>query len=101
MADFVSAKSYKSSDISPLVEQLHFVGIKTIGELSQALQEREPLILWQWKQRMTERPPKRESLIRGICLFHLFQVLVAMRQSTKEMVSRNRFDIECPNSETL
>jgi len=81
---------HENSDISPLVELMHYVGLNTIGDLSQALRSHKDVLLRQWKIRMGAKQKTRDHMIRGLGLFQLFQVSIAQKGSVEDL--RRAFD---------
>ena len=81
MASYVKAKLIPRKHVGDLVQVLRFAGIKTIADLRQSLAKHKDIVQAQWEERLHGQ---RESILqRGIGLFHLFQVLVALGGGVK------------------
>jgi putative GTP pyrophosphokinase len=96
MADHVGAKLYKTSDTSALVEQLRYVGFETIRDVKLALESRQAVIIDQWKRRMAARSRTRDQVMKGISLFHLFQLVVAEKGPANLRAALDKFEIGSP-----
>ncbi len=77
MARYVGARLLPSGKASDLAAFLKYVGIETIEDLRRAIADHGTLVRRQWEERL--RGESELTLIRGIGLFHLFQVLLVLQ----------------------
>ena len=70
-----------------LASSLGQVGITTIEELANALEQYKKVILAQWKDRVTESTfGKKNTVRRGIAIFHLWQVMAVESGGPDELI---------------
>jgi putative GTP pyrophosphokinase len=75
-----------SDDISAmLAEMLKDAGMKSVDQLAKTLAEHKAVILKQVELR-SETPDNLGNVIRGVSLFHLFQVLTALKGSSEKLI---------------
>jgi ppGpp synthetase/RelA/SpoT-type nucleotidyltranferase len=84
MAEHVRAILVDPGNVQRLLEELRFVGLQTISDLRNALQANKNLVLDQFKKRL--RDETHDHLVRGISLFHLFQVLLVQQGGRQKLL---------------
>lgn len=67
------------------VARLRDVGMNTIGDVLAALEQRESVIVRQWEHRLAGQ--ERQTVLRGLSLFHLWQVVLAEKNDPEEMMA--------------
>jgi ppGpp synthetase/RelA/SpoT-type nucleotidyltranferase len=93
LAEWVGAELREPSDewVENDVAYLRDVGLDTIEDVRAALSERDGVIVRQWQYRVEKG--KHKTLRKGICLFHLWQVLLAEEGRAKLEAAFSRFHI--------
>ena len=79
--------------LANLIDRLQCVGLKTIGDINNALNVNKKTIvgfakIWLHRPKPTRRGYQRAprtSIYAGICMFYLFYVLLAQKKSAKEI----------------
>jgi hypothetical protein len=81
-----------------LAEMLKYAGIQSVEQLGGALNEYKPVLVKEAELR--NDPAHTGSAIRGVSLFHLFQVLIALKGSSEDLDKAfTKFHVGSPSVE--
>lgn len=101
LADYAGAKleDINSAYADARVGELQYVGLKTIQELKSALEQNREIVARVFMERI--KPRTKGALRRGIGLFYLVQVLIAMQNNLEAVLKAfEELHIVLPNEKT-
>ncbi|MBZ5525673.1 MAG: hypothetical protein LAP21_25915, partial [Acidobacteriia bacterium] len=85
--------------VQKLVHELLYAGLSTVSDLRCAMEPRKELLIAQYKERLRQRSRPLLSVHKGICIFQLFQIVIAEQRGAECLKQAlEQFDIDMPQN---